>query len=307
MPTHPLVASNLTDGVLSPSNFGANGSDNKDDTEAFQKCIDVAKNRKTSKIVIAPGRYIISKTIKIIVSIIFKRNIFIPNLYTFEPSETESSNLTNHNIMMLGRLVDKKKGLIYAIKAMSLIVKEIPDAKLNLVSSDTISQDFKNLANKLNLTNNIIYTPYTSKISEHFLNSSIFFFTSLTEAFPMALNEAKAYGLPCVTFDVSYSVPYQSGVIKVEMFDYEALAREAIKLLKDYDYRLKMGREAKLSLNRFNNNATADLWGRLFHALITSEDEFQKLREEIEKKYYNEKEAEEHMEKQLNNLLYFFK
>ena len=232
----------------------------------------------------------------------FKRNIFIPNLYTFEPSETESSNLTNHNIMMLGRLVDKKKGLIYAIKAMSLIVKEIPDAKLNLVSSDTISQDFKNLANKLNLTNNIIYTPYTSKISEHFLNSSIFFFTSLTEAFPMALNEAKAYGLPCVTFDVSYSVPYQSGVIKVEMFDYEALAREAIKLLKDYDYRLKMGREAKLSLNRFNNNATADLWGRLFHALITSEDEFQKLREEIEKKYYNEKEAEEHMEKQLNYL-----
>lgn len=63
MPTHPLVASNLTDGVFSPSNFGANGSDNKDDTEAFQKCIDVAKNRKTSKIVIAPGRYIISKTI----------------------------------------------------------------------------------------------------------------------------------------------------------------------------------------------------------------------------------------------------
>ena len=42
----------------------------------------------------------------------------------------------------------------------------------------------------------------------------------------MALNEAKAYGLPCVTFDVSYSLPFQSGVIKVEMFDYEAYAKE---------------------------------------------------------------------------------
>ena len=39
----------------------------------------------------------------------FKRNIFVPNLYTFEPSESPSSNLTNHNIMMLGRLSDKKK------------------------------------------------------------------------------------------------------------------------------------------------------------------------------------------------------
>ena len=66
----------------------------------------------------------------------FNRNIFIPNLYTFEPGETPSSNLTNHNIMMLGRLNDKKKGLIYALKAMTLIVKDIPDARLNLVSSD---------------------------------------------------------------------------------------------------------------------------------------------------------------------------
>ncbi len=29
---------------------------------------------------------------------------------------------------MLGRLNDKKKGVKYAIKAMELIVKEIPDA-----------------------------------------------------------------------------------------------------------------------------------------------------------------------------------
>ena len=39
----------------------------------------------------------------------FKRNIFIPNLYTFEPSKSPSSNLTNNNIIMLGRLNDKKK------------------------------------------------------------------------------------------------------------------------------------------------------------------------------------------------------
>ena len=228
----------------------------------------------------------------------FKRNIFIPNLYTFEPSKTPSSNLTTNNIIMLGRLSDKKKGLIYAIKAIKLIKKEIPDVKLNLISSDPMSFKFKNIIKGYNLTNNIFYIPFTPNISDYFLNTSIFFFPSLTEAFPMALNEAKAYGLPCVTFDVSYSLPYQSGVIKVDTFDYESFAKETIKLLKDYNYRIKMGKEAKLSLNRFNNENTTNLWGRLFNALINGEDEFQKLRKEIENKYYNKEIAEKHMEKQ---------
>ena len=232
----------------------------------------------------------------------FKRNIFIPNLYTFDPSEVPSSNLTHNNIIMLGRLNDKKKGVIFALKAMELIVKEIPDARLNLVSSDSRIQEFKNISVELNITKNVIFMPYVEKISEIFLNTSVFLFPSLTEAFPMALNEAKAYGLPCVTFDISYSIPFQSGVIKVEMFDYEALARETILLLKDYNYRIKRGREAKLSLNRFTNEETTELWGRLFNSLLKGENEFQKLRREIRNKYYDEKIAEEHMETQLKYL-----
>ena len=66
-------------------------------------------------------------------------------------------------------------------------------------------------------------------------------FTSLSEAFPMAMNEGKAHGLPIVAFDVPYSPPYQNGVIVVDQLDVEGLARETIKLLKDYNYRKKMG------------------------------------------------------------------
>ena len=203
---------------------------------------------------------------------------------------------------MLGRLNDHKKGVIYALKAMEIIVKEVPDVRLNLISSDSRVQMFKNISTELNLTNNVFFIPYVEKISDYFLNTSVFFFPSLTEAFPMALNEAKAYGLPCVTFDVSYSLPFQSGVIKVEMFDYEAYAKETIKLLKDYNYRVEKGKEAKLSLNKFNNNETTELWGKLFNSLFNGENEFQKLRKEIESKYYNEEIAEQHMEKSLKYL-----
>ena len=229
----------------------------------------------------------------------FNNNIFIPNLYTFNPYETPSSNLTGHNLMMLGRLTDKKKGVIYAIKAMRLVVNEVPDARLKLVSSDGIDEVCLNLIKNLNLTNHIFNVSFTPNISEIFLNSSVFVFTSLTEAFPMALNEAKSHGLPCVTFDVSYSIPLQTGVIKVDTFNYERLAKEIIKLLKNYNYRIEMGYKAKLSLERFKNEETTELWGRLFKSLDNGKDEFQKLRKEIENKYYNESIAEEHMIRQM--------
>ena len=164
------------------------------------------------------------------------------------------------------------------------------------------SLKIRNTISQLNLANNVFYVPFTPNISEHFLNSSVFFFPSLTEAFPMALNEAKAYGLPCVTFDVSYSIPFQNGVIKVETFDYEGLAREVIKLLNNYDYRIKMGKEAKKSLDRFTNEGTTNLWGRLFTSLKSGENKYQQFRKEIINEFYNPKIAQEHMEQQFEYL-----
>ena len=132
-------------------------------------------------------------------------------------------------------------------------------------------------------------------------------YTSLSEAFPMAMNEAKAYGLPIVAFDVPYSIPYQSGVINVDMLDCQALANETVKLLKDYEYRKQMGEKAKLSLNQFKNSETVELWGRLFNSLLEGKEAYRKLQYEIENKYYNEERARKHMEKHYEDLLRYNK
>ena len=234
----------------------------------------------------------------------FKNAIFIPNLYTFEPSEIINSNLTNHNIVILGRLNDFIKGVRYAVEAMEYIVKEVPDATLSLVSSDYRVEFLKNLTRDLNLTNNIIFKPNTYNLSELFWNSSIHMYTSLSEAFPMALNEGKAHGMPLVGFKVPYSEPYKEGFIGVDIFDVKGLARETIKLLKDYDYRKKKGLEAKKSLDMFKNNETVEIWGRLCDSLLSKDrDDYRKLQNEMEKKYYDEIKAREHLESQYNILL----
>ena len=234
----------------------------------------------------------------------FKNAIFIPNLYTFEPSQIKNSNLTYNNIIMLGRFNDPIKGAKYAVMAMSYIVKEVPDARLNIISSDSRIQFLKNLTKELNLTNNVFIHSHTYDISQLFWNSSVHMYTSLSEAFPMAMNEGKAHGLPIVAFDVPYSNPYQDGVIVVDLLDVKALANETIKLLKDYNYRKEMGENAKKSLDKFSNKETVELWERLFRSLLSPfKSKYRELQKEMEKKYYKEESAKMHIEKHYQGLL----
>ena len=110
--------------------------------------------------------------------------------------------------------------------------------------------------------------------------------------------------MPVVGFKVPYSIPYQQGFIGVDIFDVEGLARETIKLLKDYDYRKRKGEEAKKSLDVFKIDDVVNLWGRLCDSLLSSDrEDYRKLQREMENKYYNEKKAREHLESQYNILL----
>ena len=93
---------------------------------------------------------------------------FIPNLLTFDPAKTPSSNLTNKNLMVLGRLNDNIKGGIYAIKTMELIAKEVPDSKLYFISSDYRIDSIKDLIKELNLEKNIEILHYVANISKYF-------------------------------------------------------------------------------------------------------------------------------------------
>ena len=234
----------------------------------------------------------------------FKNEVYIPNLYTFEPANITNSNLTYNNILMLGRLNDPIKGAEYAVKAMPYVIKEVPDARLILLTSDSRIEFLRVLIKNLNLTNNVFIHSHTYNISSYFWNTSVLWYTSLSEAFPMAMNEAKAHGLPIVAFDVPYSPPYQSGVLTVEPLDLQSLARETVKLLKNYDYRKKMGEISKHSLNKFSNVETIKYWEKLIDALLSKDNnDYKKFQAEMEYKYYDEANARKHLENHFNFLI----
>ena len=226
----------------------------------------------------------------------FENEVFIPNLYTFEPSKTPISSLSTKNVLIVGRIDDIIKGAVYGIKAMAEALKIVPDATLNIVAQ-IHPPNIVNLVNELGILNHVNFMPFNNNISEIYLNTSVLIVSSVSESFPMVMNEAKAHGIPIVAFDVDYSPCFQKGVITVDMFDYKAMGKEIAKLLKDIKYRKKKGIEAKESLDMFKNNETIGQWGELFSSLMKGRDEYRKFQKKVEDKYYNEKLAKARMEK----------
>ena len=229
-------------------------------------------------------------------------SFFLPNLYTFDPDTTPNSNLTYNNLLIIGRELDRIKGGMYGVKAMDIVRREIPDAKLYMISANGKVKFLENLIQELNLTENIQIISLTKNISKYLLNTSVFINPSLSEACPMVINEAKAYGLPIVGFNVSYSFPYQTGVITAQVTNYKQMAEEIIKLLKDYNYRKKKGFEAKESMKLISNKEIVYKWTQLFDVLINNDIEgYKKLQEStFDKKYYDEEKAREHLESNWN-------
>ena len=229
-------------------------------------------------------------------------SFFLPNLYTFDPDTTPNSNLTYNNLLIIGRELDRIKGGMYGVKAMDIVRREVPDAKLYMISANGKVKFLENLIQELNLTENIQIISLTKNISKYLLNTSVFINPSLSEACPMVINEAKAYGLPIVGFNVSYSFPYQTGVITAQVTNYKQMAEEIIKLLKDYNYRKKKGFEAKESMKLISNKEIVYKWTQLFDVLINNDMEgYKKLQEStFDKKYYDEEKAREHLESNWN-------
>ena len=229
-------------------------------------------------------------------------SFFLPNLYTFDPDTTPNSNLTYNNLLIIGRELDRIKGGMYGVKAMDIVRREIPDAKLYMISANGKVKFLENLIQELNLTENIQIISLTKNISKYLLNTSVFINPSLSEACPMVINEAKAYGLPIVGFNVSYSFPYQTGVITAQVTNYTQMAEEIIKLLKDYNYRKKKGFEAKESMKLISNKEIVYKWTQLFDVLINNDIEgYKKLQEStFDKKYYDEEKARDHLESNWN-------
>ena len=234
------------------------------------------------------------QTLKYVISLIpfendylFKKwnisSILMDNFISYEYNSIIQSDLSSKIILMIGRASDKLKRFNLGIKSMKYIIQEIPDCELKIIT-DLLDIDYlQNLKQQLNLGKYINFIGFTSTPEIYFKNSSLHLFPSISECFPMVLCETKIYGIPNILIGFDYVKMAKGGTIILYDDSPESISRESINILKNLDYRKKLGKEARKSMKKFKNELLLKRWVKLILSIFKGDVYYQNFKNQDRK------------------------
>lgn len=173
----------------------------------------------------------------------------------------EEALLTKPQFVFVGRFTEKKAP--YAVLlAFKRVVDEYANAKLLMIGDGDLFNSTKNMAKILELSNNVEFlgTQSSDKIIETMKESLAYVQHSIItdegdmEGTPVAVMEASAMGLPVIsTFHAGIPdvvVDGETGLLCKEL-DVDKMASDMLRLLKDKDFAVKLGRNGKQRMKKY--------------------------------------------------------
>ena len=220
------------------------------------------------------------------------------NFVTYEYNTVIPSNLKSNTILMIGRGNDKYKRFILGVNAMEYIMMENPSCEMKIISN--MNYDLQNKIYNLNLEEHIKFIGFTLIPEIHFENSSLHIFPSISESFGLVLSETKIYGIPNILIGLDYVQISKGGTIIIYDDSPESIAKESIKIINDENYRKYLGKEARISMKKFNNQILHHKWVNLILSIYNGDLFYIKLKNQ--EKYINENELINSLENQIKLL-----
>lgn len=197
-------------------------------------------------------------------------------------------------IIMCVQRIDQKSGHTQLIKAMSQVLKEVPDAKLVFVGGKSISsklcaerqvlyKEVMNLVKSLGVKKNVIFTGTIDyhKLPYLYNTCDVVALCSKNEGFGLAVTEGMACGKPIVGTRIG-GIPRQvknkvNGFL-VNVGDVNATANRLIQLLKSKKLREEMGEKSlEIVKKRFRKEIGIQKHLILYRKLRRQKDEFYKV------------------------------
>lgn len=142
-----------------------------------------------------------------------------------------------------------QKGVTELVEIWKKVVDKIPNAKLAMIGDGPLMEGVKSQIVKYGLQKNIKLFGYVFDGDEKyriFAKSKIVVHPAFYDSGGMASAEAMAFGIPCVGFNLkSYKSYYPRGMVKVGAGDLNAFAETIVKLLRETQFRTRIGGEAE--------------------------------------------------------------
>ena len=186
---------------------------------------------------------------------------FIPNPVTLNPKGR--ANLDEKNVLAIGRFTEQK-GFDLLLPIWKKVSLEVHGWKLRIIGDGELKRNILRLAEDLELGDTVEFIEPTKEISKYYLSSSIYVMTSRFEGLPLVLLEAKAFGLPVVSYDCDTGprdivIHKQDGVL-VPFLNSQEFETALLDLMRNPDLRNRYGSSALQDISRFNIHSIIESW-----------------------------------------------
>jgi glycosyltransferase involved in cell wall biosynthesis len=195
-------------------------------------------------------------------------------LYTkIEAREKLGLYLDDKIILFVGALTERK-GPQVLLKAMPIILRDLPDSRLILVGSSTnYLKSLEKLAHDLGIESNIEFTGFVDDATKvmYYKSADVFVLPSFSEAFPIVILEASVCGLPLVVSNLeAFKTIVRDGHngVFTKTGDEKDLAEKIVHLLKNEDVRNVMGENAREKVGDYSWDGVAEETENVYRRLV---------------------------------------
>jgi glycosyltransferase involved in cell wall biosynthesis len=201
------------------------------------------------------------------------QNTHVIPLFTSSRRRLIQSQTRPNTVVMVSRY-HADKGLDEAILTFEYVLKELPEAKLEIYGAGPQKANLIQWVTERNLANNVRLYGYRSQVDRLYARGCCTLVTSKCEGFCLAILESMWHGTPVLSYDVPYG---PSELIKdgfnghlVPYGDREALANHIIALLHNPKQAEELGDNARGYVRQlYNESMVVQQWIRLFNDLET--------------------------------------
>ena len=194
--------------------------------------------------------------------------VYIPNMIDIEKPNV---SLYKDNFLVNVSRLSKEKGIFDLLDVVSIVKKEIPSIKLNLIGDGALYNDVKKYVQDSKLENNVILYGFKDADYVHKIlsKSSLYVLTSYTESFGLSLLEAFSHKVPAIAFD---SAQGACEIIKngingylISKRDKNRMSEKIIEMLKNTEKITKLGQSAYDTYNKYKPENLVVLWKNILH------------------------------------------